>query len=275
MTVAPLFDSQQPDRPVGLVCVQRDITPVREAERLKDQFISNVSHELRTPLSVIALVSGNLDRLYERLDDEKRRQMVRDIRQHAQVLNDLVGGVLELSRIESGRISMERQRIDLVQLVREESEKQQPLAEGKSQTLRVIGAEHLATAGNGDQIRQVVRNLLNNAIKYTPRDGEITCECAALTSGASEAVWPGCGALGSGAWAALRVVDTGIGIGPKDLPQVFERFYRVETQGSVPGTGLGLSIAKELVDAHGGHVAAASTPGEGSTFAIYLPLLEE
>ena len=275
MTVAPLFDPHESGRPVGFVSVQRDITPLKEAERLKDQFVSNVSHELRTPLSVITLISGNLDTLYERLDERKRRKLVRDIREHAQVLNELIGRVLEISRIDSRRISMERRRVNLAQLARQEIEKQLPLARKKTQVLRAVGVESLTVLGNDGQLRQVLRNLLNNAIKYTPEGGRITCECAALSQGqASEAAWPGSADL-VGQWAAVRVVDTGIGINPQDLARVFERFFRVEAEGSIPGTGLGLSIARELIKLHGGHIAATSTPGEGSLFAIYLPLVED
>jgi PAS domain S-box-containing protein len=276
MTVAPLFDPHDPRQPIGFASVQRDITPLKEAERLKDQFVSNVSHELRTPLSVIALISGNLETLYARLDDGKRRKMIRDIREHARVLDDLVGSVLEISRIDGQRISMERQQVDLAQLAREEADKQMPLAGKKSQTLRVIGDEGLSVWGNDGQLRQVIRNLLNNAIKYTSDGGQITCECLARAGHELvEAAWPGSAGLPAGGWVALRVVDTGIAISPQDLPHIFERFYRVQSQGNIPGTGLGLSIARELVELHGGHIAAASTPGEGSIFAIYLPLLEE
>lgn len=276
MTVAPLFDAQDPKRLIGHVCVQRDITPLKEADRLKDQFISNVSHELRTPLSVIALISGNLERLYDRLDDDKRRKMIHDIREHAQVLNNLIGDVLELSRIESGRISMDRERVNLAQLVQEEVSIQWPLAQKKSQVLHVIGEDSLPVSVNREQLRQVIRNLLNNAIKYTPPHGQIVCECSIRTRAqASTSEWPGSDQLPDGWWAAVRVVDTGIGISHDDLPHIFERFFRVKTQGSTPGTGLGLSIAKELVEAHGGRIAAASTLGEGSIFAFYLPLWEE
>jgi PAS domain S-box-containing protein len=277
MTVAPLFDSGEAGKVIGHVCVQRDVTPIKEAERLKDQFISNVSHELRTPLSVITLVSGNLDRLYDRLADDRRRKLIQDIRDHAQVLNDLVGDVLEISRIESGRISADRQRMDLVQVAHEEAEKQQPLAHRKSQSLQMSGVEELPVLGNDAQLRQVLRNLLNNAIKFTPDDGQITCECSVLVAGepVPETMWPGSDSLAPGRWAAIRIVDTGIGIKQQDLARLFERFFRVETQGKIPGTGLGLSIAKELIEWHGGQIAAASTPGEGSIFALYLPLLEE
>jgi len=274
-TIAPLFDAHAGEQPIGYVSVQRDITPIKEAERLKDQFISNVSHELRTPLSVITLVSGNLDLLYDHLSDEQRRKMVRDIRQHAQVLEDLVGDVLELSRVESGRLSMDRGPLDLARLVREEVEKQAPLAQKKAHILRAIADQPLNVTGNEDQLRQVIRNLVNNAIKYTPQGGQITCECALLVEGVAPDLWPGSLDLPGGKWAALRVADTGVGIGAEDVPRVFERFYRVKSQGQVPGTGLGLAIAKELVEAHGGRIALASAVGEGSVFAVYLPWQEE
>jgi PAS domain S-box-containing protein len=276
MTVAPLFDSQEAERLVGHVCVQRDITPIKDAERLKDQFVSNVSHELRTPLSIITLISGNLERLYGRLSDERRRKLIRDIRDQAQILNDLINDVLEISRIESGRVSMEREWVDLAVLASEEVGKQLPLAQKKAQALHVFGDEDLVVLGHADQLRQVVRNLLNNAIKYTPNKGRITCECRLLAAGqVPESEWPGSGGLAAGRWAALRVVDTGIGISPEELPRLYERFYRVKTQGNIPGTGLGLSIVQELIELHSGHIGAASTPGEGSIFAVYVPLREE
>jgi len=276
MTVAPLFEPHVPGQPAGFVSVQRNITPLRLAERLKDQFVSNVSHELRTPLSVITFISGNLDMLYERLDEAKRRKMIRDIREHTQTLNDLISRILEVSRIDGRHIPMERERLDLAQLVREEVDQQTPLARAKSQTLNVMGVEALIVRGNDGQLRQVMRNLVNNAIKYTPEGGQITCECSELTGVVTdESAWPGSAGLAAGRWAAVRVLDTGIGISPQDLAHVFDRFYRVSAQGNVPGTGLGLSIARELVELHDGHISAASTLGQGSVFAVYLPLVEE
>jgi PAS domain S-box-containing protein len=275
-TVAPLFDSQDDGRLIGHVCIQRDITPIKDAERLKDQFVSNVSHELRTPLSIIALVSGNLDRLYDRLDDDKRHKLIRDIRQQAQLLTALIGDILEISRIESGRISAERTKVDLAVLVREQVRNQQPLAEKKSQTLQLTSVDALPIWGNAEQVRQIVSNLLNNAIKYTPAQGRVICECADLDPPpAGGTGWPGAGELPEGRWAALRVIDTGLGIDRDALPRIYERFFRTDSEGNIPGTGLGLSIAKELTEAHGGYIVAASTPGQGSTFAVYFPRLED
>jgi PAS domain S-box-containing protein len=294
MTVAPIFDPYQPDTLLGIVSVQRDITPVKKAERLKDEFVSNVSHELRTPLSIITLLSGNLDTLFDRLDATRRRKMIRDIREHAQILNDLISSVLEISRIDGRRISTSYEHINLAEIVRDEVDQQLVLAQGKGQTLRAQGAERLMAWANEGQVRQIVRNLLNNAIKYTDADGDIYCDCQeiratcderrapeadrqpwALLAGDSATMWPGCADLPAGHWAGLRVVDTGIGISLDDLPHIFERFYRVETQGTIPGTGLGLSITQELVDLHGGQLSIASSPGVGTIVAIYLPLIEE
>jgi len=275
LTLAPLRDSHARERATGFVGVQRDVTPLRQAERMKDRFVSNISHELRTPLSIITLLSGNLDTLYDRLDDDKRRGMIRDIRRHAQVLDELIGDVLEVARVDSGNLQGETRRLNLADLVREEIAKQRPLADRKALALSATGPSDLPVRGDPDQVRRIVRNLLNNAIKYNRQGGRVTCDCRAVGGGGLGADWPGGADLPGGPWAAVRVVDTGIGIGEKDLPRIFERFYRVKNRGNIPGTGLGLAIARDLVELHAGHVAVASERGKGSTFAVYLPLVGE
>lgn len=276
LTVAPLFQASESDRPVGFVSVQRDITPLKETERLKDQFVSDVSHELSTPLSVITLLADNLDALYDRLNKNRRRKMVQDIQKHAQTLNDLVGGILEVSRLDNRRVSMERQPLDLAQLAHDEVDKLLPLAQEKAQGLSINCTERFLVWGNENQLRQVIRNLLENGIKYTPETGQINCECRCLTTaGANHKGWPYSANLPNGRWAAFRVVDTGCGISQTDLPRIFERFFRVKTQGNIRGTGLGLAIVRELIELHTGHIGVTSKPGQGSIFAIYLPLLDE
>jgi PAS domain S-box-containing protein len=296
LTAAPLFDPDNQDRTSGFVIVQRDITLLKEAERLKDQFVSNVSHELRTPLSVITLLSGNLDTLYDRLDDQQRRGITRDIRAQARVLNELITGVLEISRIDSASLPSEHRRVNLAQLVSEELEKQLPLAHRKNQITQVIGIEQLGVHGNEGQLRQVIRNLINNAIKYTPAGGQITCACRVVdqqaadhrlsfagtqqgrqTSGADwlPEEWPGRRDLPAGRWAAVLVTDSGSGFGEHELLRIFERFYRVKTEGNIPGTGLGLSIARDLVALHGGQISVASIPNLGSNFVVYVPAIED
>ena len=284
VTVAPLHEPDSRDL-AGYVSIERDITPIKAAERTKDEFVSNVSHELRTPLSVITLIGGNLDRLYHRLEDDQRRQMIRDIREHTSVLNDLIQDILETSRIDSQRISLERQVLNLVDLAASETKKQLPLARQKGQSLRLVGARVLSVWGNEGQLRQAIRNVLNNAIKYTPPGGQIVCEGLMIeeNTSSSSGEWEeirasrNCSthAPSQDQWIALRVIDTGTGISEEDMPYVFNRFYRADSQKEIPGTGLGLSIARELVELHGGFLTATSTPGEGSTFSIILPVQKE
>lgn len=273
LTVAPLFEPEDVCQPVGFVTVQRDITRLKETEQAHDEFISNVSHELRTPLSVITLIGDNLDALYDRLDDAKRRAMIRDIQNHSQILKELIGGILELSQIDSKHISSARGPLNLTQMVREEADKLRPLLQEKSQTLQLEVADEVPVYGNGGQLQQVIRNLVNNAIKYTDEGGLIYCQCMTLTKNTPETMtpWPGYSDLPPGRWAAFQVRDNGIGISAEHLPRLFERFYRVKAQQKIRGTGLGLAITRELVKLHNGHIAVASTPGEGSIFALYLP----
>lgn len=280
LTVAPLFSANvdSNDSVIGFVIVQRDITPLKQAERSKDEFVSNVSHELRTPLSVITLLADNLELFYDRLNEAQRHKLIKDIQKHTQVLHDLIGDVLEISRIDSGRISMEREPLDLQEMVHEQAEDLRLLAEQKSQKLQVACSDDLHVVGNRAQLNQVIRNLVNNAIKYTADGGEISCECQLFSAPLSDTdtdlggSWPDCHRLPEGRWAAFRVVDTGIGIEAEHLQHIFERFYRVQVEQNIRGTGLGLSISRTLIELHNGHIAVSSTPGEGSTFAVYLPL---
>ncbi len=272
LTVAPLFDLHHKDELAGMVSIQRDITLIKAAERMKAHFISNVSHELRTPLSIIALHSGNLDTLYHRLDDERRRQLIREIRFQTGQLDDLIGDVLELSRMDSGQMALQHQRLDLGLLLRNEAERLQPLAQRKQLQLDVQTVEGLVVQGDEGQLQQCVRNLISNAIKYTPDGGTIRCACCLLDASAGEEdAWPSFSGHEAGSHVGLRIVDSGIGIAAEHLPHLFERFYRVENQSKVPGTGLGLAITRELISRHGGWTGVASTLGVGSTFAFYLP----
>ncbi|NIM93673.1 MAG: PAS domain S-box protein [Anaerolineales bacterium] len=246
------------------------------ADLLKTRFVSDVTHELRTPLSIITLTSGNLDLLYNQLDDAKRQGMVQEIRAHAQIMNDLIGDVLEISRLDDGIVSADREWTDLVEITTKVIAEQTPLATKKQQTLDLSGTGTLPVFADSEQISRVIRNLVNNAIKYTPDGGTINCTCVKVsTYGGSDRNWPGIGELPEGAWAALCVQDNGVGIHEQDLERVFERFYRVEAQSNIPGTGLGLAIAQELMECNRGYIYASSTPGIGSMFALYLPPIED
>jgi two-component system phosphate regulon sensor histidine kinase PhoR len=279
MMVAPLVAPDSSRELIGLVSIQRDITANKAAMRLKDQFVSNVSHELRSPMGLITMLSGSLEMLHARLDDEQRLEIIRNIRSHARVLNDLISNVLEISRIDSNSSTPEQQVLDLAVVLAEEVSQQQPLALRRSLRLNMCNEIAAPVLGHAGQLRQVVRNLLSNAIKYTPGGGTIDCYCDVLPPGQrpqidTEPPWPGVLRLPRTGWAALRICDTGMGISEQDLPHIFDRFYRAHTESDIPGSGLGLSIATELVKRHAGYLEVASCCGEGSCFAVYLPLVE-
>ncbi|NTU79839.1 MAG: response regulator [Chloroflexales bacterium] len=272
LSVAPLRDPAAPQPLTGFVSVLRDITPLKAAEHLKDQFISNVSHELRTPLSVIALHSGNLDTLYPQLGDPQRRQLIREIRAQVRALNELVTSVLELSRIEAGQglAPAPRRECDLASLVAAEVTQQQPLLLERGLRVEVDAAAPTLVPGDRVQLRLIIRNLLSNAIKYTPEGGVIRCACTTLV--APDPLWAEEGRPPLPC-ARVSISDMGIGIAPKHLPFIFDRFYRADPERQVAGVGLGLSIVRELVHLHAGRVAVRSDPDQGSTFWVYLPSL--
>ena len=273
ITLTPFSDPNTTQAAAGFVSVYRDITTLKEAEHLKDKFISNVSHELRNPLSVITLLSGNLDFLYESLSDEKRRELIREIRTQSRTLRELIQDVLEISRLDSGSIKKKHKVVNVSKLLADEIEKQRPLAERKRHIMQIFGHDHAFTNGNETQLRQIIRNLLSNAIKYTPDQGYITCECLILDKTHQHPTeWPSCNKLPDGHWVAFRVMDTGLGISIEEQPHIFERFYRAHHESNLPGTGLGLAITRELIQLHNGYIYVSSTPNVGSIFAVYLPL---
>jgi len=255
----------------------QELAMLQRADRLKNQFISDVSHELRTPLSIMTLLTGNLEVLYDRLNTHKRRTMIHDIRQHTRMLNELLDNVLNITRLDNCEALPERSRVDLAQLLHEEAAKQAPLISKKAQVLCSNGLDQLEVIGCADLLRQALCNLLNNAIKYTPDGGQITCECwmQRVVGALDSSGWPGIASLEGGTWATLSISDTGIGIKPDDVTHIFDRFYRVNPQSSIPGTGLGLAIVQEIINLHAGRIVVDSTLGVGSRFVVYLPVFEE
>lgn len=232
--------------------------------------LAEVSHELRGPLGIIALHSGNLEMLYDQLDDERRRRLIAAIRQQAGLLDGLLGGLLDLARAQAGRELARPAPVDLGRLLCDELAQHAALAEQRGLTLTAEIAECPPAWADERQLRQVVRNLLGNALKYTPAGGAVHCRCAGLGRGADEAEWPGAAGLTGGPWPALLVRDSGVGIATQELPRLFERYYRAGGRAE-PGSGLGLAIVRDIVQRAGGRVAVASAPGRGSAFAVYLP----
>jgi len=212
-------------------------------------FVADASHELRTPLTVIR---GNTDLLERNLSEEDRRESLRAIKAESSRMSKIVSDLLLLAEIESGQIE-QPEEISLKGLVLDEAKRAQPLAGNHQIITRRL--EDISITGDAYRLKQLLSNLVNNAIKYTPDGGTITLSL-----------------FQDGEWARLEVSDTGIGIPPEHLPHMFDRFYRVDKARSRAGggTGLGLAIVKGIAEQHGGKVTVTSEPGKGSTFTAWL-----
>jgi two-component system, OmpR family, phosphate regulon sensor histidine kinase PhoR len=239
----------------GSAAVFHDVTELRRLERVRKDFVANVSHELRTPITAIrgyaeTLQAGAL------ADAAAAPRMVDIIHRQAQRLGDLVDELLELSRLEGRDLRLHLTAVPLAPAVARAADAVRPRAEAKRLEVTLEVPAELRAHADARAVEQVLLNLLDNAVKYTPAGGRVWVR----------------GAL-EGGRCALRVSDTGLGIEARHLGRVFERFYRVDPGRSrdMGGTGLGLSIVKHLAGAMGGEVQVQSTPSEGSTFTLFLP----
>jgi len=264
ITAAPVkaLDASAPGRtpnekPSGAVVVLHDVTELRRLERVRQDFVANVSHEFKTPLTAIqgfaeTLLAGAID------DPENNRRFLEIIRNHAIRLARLTNDLLKLARIEAGKMELEFSSVGLLELIEGCTETTLLKANRKEITLEISVPPQLPPVrGDATLLRDVLQNLLDNAIQYTPAGGHIS---VAATAGPREAV--------------VSVADTGIGIPLADSERIFERFYRVDAARSreAGGTGLGLSIAKHILQAHGVKLLLESTVGQGSKFSFSLPL---
>ncbi len=228
---------------------------LRVLEQLKSDFLSTVSHEFRTPLTAIKVSVGLLaDKLGG--SDREQQRLMNTILRNVDRLNQMVGGVLEMARLQSGKVILQKRAVDACQVVREIAGSLQPLMDEKDQlfTLRLPETPVYLMA-DANRLEQILSNLLSNAQRYTPRGGEIAVEVREL-----------------GDWVRIYVSDTGPGIPYNELPYIFDRFYRGQVgRKAGPGTGLGLSIARSLARLHGGDVGVSTKPGEGCVFFVTLP----
>jgi PAS domain S-box-containing protein len=229
-----------------------------EASRLKDEFLATLSHELRTPLTSmlgwVQMLRAGI------LSPDKQQKAVEIIERNTRAQAQLVEDILDVSRIITGKLRLEVQRVELAQVVEAAVESVRPAADARGVSLQVlVDAEVGPVLGDSTRLQQIIWNLLSNAVKFTPRGGQVRTSVAKRD-----------------AVALIQVTDTGQGIAPDFLPHVFERFRQADstTTRSHGGLGLGLAIVKHLAELHGGSVEASSEgPGQGSTFTVRLPFM--
>ena len=244
----------------GAVVVLHDITDLRKLERVRRDFVANVSHEFKTPLTAIqgfaeTLLSGAMD------DPQNRVRFLQIILEHSRRLARLTDDLLELSKMDADRLDLEVDRLSVLQLVQSCVETAQRVATEKHLRVSVnLPSSVPDIVADRRRLAEVLQNLLDNAMQYTPSGGEIV---VSVSSDRQE--------------VTFTVSDTGIGIPQVDQPRIFERFYRVDVARSreVGGTGLGLSIAKHLVEAHGGRIWVESEVGHGSQFYFTVPVFQQ
>ena len=244
----------------GVIAVIHDVTEQRQAEQTRKEFVANVSHELRTPLTNIKSYAETIVQTGDELPPELHQNFMGVILGETDRMTRIVQDLLTLSRFDSGRMEMNFTRFDFRQSVESVCKAEELDAQRHNHTLTLHDGPTATIHGDRSRIEQVIMNILSNAIKYTPDGGQIDVS----TGIENERVW-------------VRVKDTGIGIPEKDLPRLFERFYRVDKARSREsgGTGLGLSIAQEILRLHNGDVRIESVYGQGTAVTILLPIAED
>ncbi len=229
---------------------------VRASRQAQQEFIANVSHDLKTPLTAIqgfsqALVEGVAS------DPAGVQRAAAIIHEESLRMSRLVDQLLDLARLESGRVQIRRQRIDAGEVMMAAAERFQPAARKNGVALDAATEPDLWMLGDADRLMQVFVNLLDNALRHTPEGGRVTCRALRPADRPDEIV--------------ITVSDAGPGIPAEDLPHVFDRFYQAEKARRRGSSGLGLAIVEEIVRAHGGRVGVNSIPGQGATFWVRLP----
>jgi two-component system sensor histidine kinase NblS len=244
---------------LGSVMIMHDVTKQAELEKLKGEFISNVSHELRTPITSIKSYVDTLCTHGDMLEPDIYREFLQIIDSEADRLMNLVNEVLELSKLEEGDRDIEMVQQDIRPAVEYTTRAVHLMAKERGIELNYVAQDPLPmVVMNRESIERAVINLVTNAIKYTPNGGKIDVNIFSMTDGSGE--------------IAVSVKDNGIGIPEECLPNIFERFFRVEKKvHTIKGTGLGLTIVKRIIEKHDGRITVESEIGHGSTFSIFLP----
>jgi signal transduction histidine kinase len=242
----------------GAVMITRDISRETETNRLKTEFVNNISHELKTPLTLIRLYGETLQRK-ENLSNEEKKECYEIITKESERLSHLINNVLDFSRIDMGRKEFNLTKGFLQDVIRDTLESYCYHLEKKGFTIFSDISDLPEMNFDGEAIASVLINLLSNAMKFSPKEKEVTVRL-----------------LRDNVNAILEVSDKGIGIPKKEIPKIFDRFYQSENHeiSEAKGSGLGLTLVKHVVEAHGGTIEVESEVGKGSIFRVRLPLSE-
>jgi len=226
---------------------------LNQAFSSQQQLIQDVSHELRTPLTVL---KGKQEvALNKRRSPEEYESVLSVNLEEINKMSQLVENLLVLARIENKDSLLKMQSINLTDTMEQILSIMKPLADQKKISLCFSSHEQLFVEADGNQVSRVISNIVDNAIKYTPNNGEVNIKLSKEDT-----------------FAKIVISDTGIGITKNELPRIFDRFYRIDKSRSSPGFGLGLSIAKSIIDIHKGKIEAENLPGKGTAFTVFLPL---
>lgn len=249
----------------GVLIVLHDITAVRRLEGIRSEFVANVSHELKTPIAAVkgfaeTLLAGAMK------DPEITKSFLQIIFDESERLNRLIGDILELSKVESKRIPLHYSPVHMNSFITKTLNMMQTEADKKQIQLDMYVEEDLYMEADEDRLGQILINLLSNGINYTPEGGSVKVKAVMIQGTEDE-----------DDKVEITISDTGIGIPKKDLPRIFERFYRVDKarSRSSGGTGLGLSIVKHLVELHHGTIRVESDVSIGTRFIIQMPVIHE
>ncbi|MEZ2391967.1 sensor histidine kinase [bacterium RCC_150] len=240
-----------------IVLLADDRTEITRTEEIRNDFVANVSHELKTPVGAISLLAEALEASPD--DEEAVRRFAKRMHKESARLAALVQDIIELSRLQGANVAQQGHPVNINTVVAESVDRSQLPAESKNIKIVVGAPTEAMVFGDQDLLVTALRNLIDNAIRYSPENTRV-----------------GVGVRVKEGVVAISVTDQGEGLSPEDQERIFERFYRVDAARSrqTGGTGLGLSIVKHVVSNHGGEVTVWSQPGQGSTFTIRLPEME-
>ncbi len=246
----------------------RDVTPFIEFENVRKKFVSVISHELRTPISALSLSLINLQKYGPKLSEDQKLEIINSMGRSTAILNQQVDDLLILSRFDAGKsLDLKWETYHISAAIYSVIAQLEPKIIEKNINVLTLGSCEVELVGDVRRIEQIIRIILDNAVKYSEENSEITINVINDYKGKYD--------LGKTAKVLIAITDQGIGISEKDMQHLFTRFYRSDEVAHIQGTGIGLALARELVELHQGAIYVESTYKEGSTFFIVLPKLEE